>query len=212
MTPDTVPILPNSPATEGEGEARVKVASILWRHLEASGRDACDLWRHANGWSVTGTSIFRERVDITHLRYAVSCDAGWRTVRGQIQGSVNERVVDLDVTTDEQHRWWVNGRAEPAVEGCIDLDLNFTPATNLIQLRRLALAVGGRANAPAAWFSVPEFSLQPLPQTYRRASVPCYDYAAPSVGYSGLLQVHELGFVLEYPGLWTAEVLQVWEK
>jgi hypothetical protein len=212
MSRETAENLPILPSIDREGETPVKVASILWRHLEASGRDACDLWRHAKGWSVTGTSIFRERADITHLHYSVNCDANWLTSSGRIQGSVNERTIDIDVTTDERRRWWVNRQAVPAVEGCVDLDLNFTPATNLIQLRRLALAVGGRADAPAAWFRVPEFSLQALPQTYRRASVPCYDYTAPTVGYSGLLQVHELGFVLEYPGLWTAEVLQVWEK
>ena len=196
---------------EGVGTA-VRTATVLWRHLHANGRDVCDLWRSAHGWILSGTSIYREGTEICHFRYRVECDDAWLTRSARVQGSWGEAGIDVAVSVDERRRWTLNGSAVPAVEGCVDIDLNFTPATNLIQLRRLALAVGSQSDAPAAWFRVPGFSLQLLPQSYRRASVPCYDYLAPTVGYGGLLQVHELGFVLEYPGLWTAEALHVFEK
>ena len=83
---------------------------------------------------------------------------------------------------------------------CIDVDLGFTPATNLIVLRRLALGIGDQADAPAAYLAFPALRLVALPQTYRRLSRTRYAYAAPTEGYAGTLQVSPLGAVVDYPG------------
>ncbi len=65
-------------------------------------------------------------------------------------------------------RWQVNGVSKKSVRGCVDVDLGFTPATNMIALRRLSLKVGQRAEAPAAYLQFPEMRLVMLPQTYLR--------------------------------------------
>jgi uncharacterized protein len=100
------------------------------------------------------------------------------------------------------------GTDQPEAAGCIDVDLNFTPATNLIAIRRLALGVGHKSDAPAAWLRFPEYTLERLEQRYYRVSLDTYDYQAPRVGYSGLLQVSDIGFVTQYPGCWALEALQ----
>ena len=41
--------------------------------------------------------------------------------------------------------WFANGVEQDNVAGCLDLDLGFTPATNLFAIRRLSLKVGQRA-------------------------------------------------------------------
>jgi hypothetical protein len=38
-----------------------------------------------------------------------------------------------------------------AGEGCLDIDLGFSPSTNLLPIRRLTLAVGEAATVRAAW-------------------------------------------------------------
>ena len=101
--------------------------------------------------------------------------------------------------------WTLNGVAVPAVEGCTDVDLAFTPATNLLSLRRLDLAVGQEAEVVAAWLTFPAFSLIPLRQRYRRTSQASYDYAAPDLPFAGILTVSPEGFVLDYAGLWRAD-------
>ncbi len=94
----------------------------------------------------------------------------------------------------------------PNIGNCVDLDFGFTPATNLLQLRRLALDEGQAADAPAAWLSaLPAGSLELLPQRYERRTAATYWYEAPSVGYAALLEVAPTGFILRYPGLWEAE-------
>jgi hypothetical protein len=93
----------------------------------------------------------------------------------------------------------------PNLQECLDLDLGFTPATNLAQLRRIALLVGQAANVPVAWLDAPFGSLEKLQQRYERRTTETYWYAAPRFGYSALLQVDAAGFVEKYPGLWEAE-------
>ena len=55
----------------------------------------------------------------------------------------------------------INHRPAPAVSGCIDVALGFTPATNLLSIRRLALAVGARAEVTVAWFASPAAPTSP---------------------------------------------------
>jgi uncharacterized protein len=90
-------------------------------------------------------------------------------------------------------------------ERYIDLDLGFTPATNLLQLRRLALADGQAAEAPVAWLDVAVGTLTVLPQRYERRGDATYWYEAPSVPYTGLLEVTPTGFIRRYPDLWEME-------
>lgn len=93
----------------------------------------------------------------------------------------------------------------PALGHCLDLDFGFTPATNLLQLRRLALQPGQAADAPAAWLDVATGTLRRLPQRYERRTEYSYWYEAPSVGYAGLLEILPSSFIRRYPGLWEAE-------
>lgn len=91
-----------------------------------------------------------------------------------------------------------------SLDAC-DLDLGFTPVTNLLPIRRLNLAVGHAADAPAAWFNVSTGTLGLLLQRYERRSEATYWYEAPSVGYAALLEGAPTGLVHHYPALWEAE-------
>src|SRR5438093_248859 len=73
-------------------------------------------------------------------------------------------------------RWTPNGTECPAVAGCVDLDLNFSPSTNLLPIRRLDLPIGGRAAVRAAWLRFPGFTLEPLEQVYHRIDEGTYRY------------------------------------
>jgi hypothetical protein len=113
----------------------------------------------------------------------------------------------LEVVPGE--RWTLNGDEQgEEVAGLVDIDLGFTPATNLIQLRRLSLDISHEAEAPVAYLHFPELTLGRLEQRYRRVALDKYDYQAPGFGYTAILQVSELGFVTQYPGLWALEALQ----
>ena len=90
----------------------------------------------------------------------------------------------------------------PHLDDCVDLDLGFTPATNLLQLRRVALACGQAADVPVAWLNAAAGTLERLSQRYERRSARAYWYEAPRFRYAALLDVDPSGFVHRYPGLW----------
>ncbi len=188
------------------------VAAVLWRRLNATGVDAMRLWRGRENWRMEGSAVFLEEGRIAELAYQVTCDAAWRTRWGEVKGHLGGRAIDVEVGVEERGRWMWSGREVPEVAGCVDLDLNFSPATNLITFRRMQLRVGERADVAVAWLKVPEFELRCLPQTIERIEARAYDYAAPTVGYAGRLKVDENECVLEYPGLWVAEKVEVFSR
>lgn len=88
---------------------------------------------------------------------------------------------------------------------CIDLDLNFSPSTNLLPIRRLGLAVGQEAEVKAAWLRFPSFTLEALKQLYRRIDVATYRYESAGGRFVTELQVNEVGLVTRYPNFWQVE-------
>jgi uncharacterized protein len=109
------------------------------------------------------------------------------------------------VKTDSNRHWWLNEIEQPNVMSCIDIDLNFSPSTNLLPIRRLNLAIGGAAEVKAAWLRFPSFVLEPLPQRYRRLDETTYRYESAGGQFVTDLKVNQSGFVINYPGIWQSE-------
>lgn len=180
-------------------------ASVLWRRLDAPGHDACRLERSGTGWRLDGAAVFRHGGAPARLAYRVDCDGGFGAPRGLVSGWIGRRSIEARIERGAGGVWTVNGEAAPGVDAGIDLDFGFTPATNLLAIRRLALGEGEAADAPAARLDVERGQLELLLQRYERRSASTYWYESPSAGYAALLEVDALGFVLRYPGLWELE-------
>jgi hypothetical protein len=177
-------------------------ASALWRRLDAPGHDACVLEELNTGWRLKGMAVFRHEGVAAQLAYEVSCDRAWHSQEARVSGWLDTQPADFHIARVGQGSWTLNGRRVLQVQGCVDVDLSFTPATNLFQLRRLALTEGQAADAPAAWLDLSRKTLSLLPQRYERRTDTTYRYAAPTTGYAANLQVTPLGFVRQYPRLW----------
>jgi hypothetical protein len=183
-------------------------ASILWRRLDVPGHDAALLTKDTTDVELRGMAAFRDEDGPTALQYSMSCDAGWLTSRGRVYGWRGTQSVNLEIQRDGDGRWSLNGTPCPAVTGCMDLDLSFTPATNLLPLRRLALPVGHKTEIRSAWLEWPAAILQPLVQRYDRQSATTYHYEADlptGETFTSILHVNSFGWVLNYGGLWEAE-------
>ena len=176
--------------------------SILWRRLDLEGHDACLLCAIDNGWRLAGHALFLQDGQPCSLGYAVDCDAGWRTRSARVDGFLGTQTLHYEIERLGDGRWTLNGAEQAAVAGLVDVDLGFTPATNLVAIRRFDLAVGTATPAPAAYPAFPELKLMRLDQTYRRVDEQRYAYAAPMFGYDAVLEVSAAGFVVDYPGLW----------
>ncbi|MCV0397378.1 MAG: putative glycolipid-binding domain-containing protein [Rhizobiaceae bacterium] len=181
------------------------VAAVLWRRLDTEGHDACALQRVAEGWRLDGQAVFDHDGKTCRLSYSVECDDGWRTRGATVHGAVGLDRVTLDIGPGSGE-WLLNGEPQPAARGCVDLDLGFTPATNLVAIRRLAPKQDEDTPAPAAYLAFPELRLERLEQIYRRKGPSTLGYSAPAYDYEDVLEVDRHGFVTQYPGLWTGRV------
>lgn len=95
---------------------------------------------------------------------------------------------------------WTNG-AEPLpnLRGCEDIDLNISPSTNTLPIRRLGLRIGESAEVSAAWIRFPECVVEPLPQRYTRLAERRYRYESLGSRWTGEFDVDEDGLVVDYP-------------
>lgn len=169
------------------------------------GHDACRLERTRDGWCLRGTAVFSEDGTPASLDYSVACDRAWRAREGTVYGWIGAETVNYKIERAGEGRWLLNSVVVPNLDDCIDLDFGFTPATNLFQLRRIALAVGEEAAVPVAWLDAMSGTLSRLDQRYTRQSETAYGYDAPRFNYSAILEVDDVRFARRYPELWEAE-------
>lgn len=179
--------------------------TILWRRVDQPGHESARFLLNGNGGSLSGTAVFRHHGQPCRLDYRITCAANGSTTSVEVRGWVGIQSVDIELSVDDASRWWMKGQQISALEGCLDVDLNFSPSTNLLPIRRLGLAQGDRANVRAAWLRFPSFSLEPLDQVYSRLTESTYRYSSGS--FSRELTVDEVGFVLTYPDFWELEAV-----
>ena len=180
------------------------IASAFWRRLDTTGSDAARLYQSRTGWRLAGTAVFLKDKAPARLDYALDLGTDWTTERGVITGYVGGTIIDLTIVRDAAG-WSMNGRRAAGFEHVKDLDLGFTPATNLPQLRRAALQIGESVDFGVAWWEPGAAMLVELPQHYRRRSERTYWYESPSVAYRAELEIAPNGFVRSYPDLWVIE-------
>ncbi len=177
---------------------------ILWRALDWPGHEAARLESVDGEWHLRGAAVLMHGGESCRLDYHVVCGPDWRTRRALVQGWIGAREVRAEIQVDDG-RWRMNGAEVPAVEGCVDVDLNFSPSTNLLPIRRLELDVGQEGAVGAAWLRFPGFQLERLDQTYRRTGGHAYRYESAGGAFIRDLDVDDAGFPTRYPGLWEAE-------
>lgn len=181
-------------------------AAILWRRLDVEGHDACRLIRGSEDWKLSGRAVFDHRGLPCSLGYEVDCDRNWRALSASVAGWIGDQDLRFDVSRGGNGQWLLNGVEQPHMEELVDVDLGFTPATNLLALNRYSLAIGEKTEAPAAYLSFPELRLERLEQTYERISEGRYAYSAPLYLYDEVLEVSDTGFVTDYPKLWRGKL------
>jgi hypothetical protein len=180
------------------------VETAMWRRLDHPGHEATRLVHHAPFWQLGGTAVFLlDRP--CRLEFQIVCDAAWRTLSGRVSGWFGAEPVKVELYADTARRWMMNGHAAPAVAGCVDLDLTFTPATSTLPIRRLALNPGERAEVRSARLGFPELTLEPAVRTCVRTGESTYRYESADGEILADIEVDTAGIVLRYPPFWERE-------
>jgi len=181
------------------------IESILWRGFVLPGHEACRLFSQNSLWHVEGTAVFIHEKQPVRLNYQIICDTAWQTLSAEVEGWLGNSDIRIEIKTDPTHHWWLNGIEQPAVMSCIDLDLNFSPSTNLLPIRRLAPEVGQSVTVRAAWLRFPSFKLEPLEQVYTRLEPGLYRYESAGGRFVAPITVDDVGLVKRYGDLWMLE-------
>lgn len=178
---------------------------ILWRRLDRPGHEYAALRRDESAWLLSGISLFEHEAQPCRLEYDVTCDQDWSTICATVSGWVGERNVDVRIKAHADGSWEINNEPCISVGGCKDIDFSFSPSTNLLPIRRLNLHVGQESRVRAAWLRFPDFTLEPLEQTYHRISDSTFRYESASGKFVAELHVSKSGLPLRYGDLWCAE-------
>jgi len=181
--------------------------SVVWRRIdEVAGAETCALGHEGADWWLAGTVVAAPDGAPIAARYRVRCDAGWRThaVRIAVTVGLSERSLRLDV--DGHGVWQRDGRVVPERDGCVDVDLGITPATNTLPIRRLDRAIGETRQIVAAWVRFPDLTITPSAQRYTRLDARRYRYESGDGGYAAELAVDDLGLVERYEDGWVRAV------
>lgn len=163
------------------------------------GTDRCTLSRLDSGWMLVGQAIWHDDGTDNLLSYDVRCAPDWQSLSADVAGEVDGRSIALKLLKTD-HGWTLNGVLQPCGADCIDLDLSFTPATNLLPLRRCDLGPAKKARVRAAWLTPKLGSVEPLSQMYTGISSDRVQYS--SATFEAELTVHPSGFVTHYPDIW----------
>lgn len=164
------------------------------------------LTKRSDVWELLGVAVFAESQRPCRVEYEIVCDAHWLTQRCTLRGYYGTAPVSLDVVRAPSGDWTVAGLPAESLRGCDDVDLGFSPSTNLLPIRRLGLAVGASAVVRAAWIRFPQLTAEVLEQVYTRLSADRYMYESAGGTFRRELVVDERGFIVDYPGFWRAEL------
>jgi uncharacterized protein len=170
-----------------------------WRHVDD--REGFEVLLESPG-RLTGHTAGTEDGVLWALRYEIEHDGAWVTRAGTVEGLTGRVSVAADAGT-----WRVNGEPRPDLDGCLDLDLEVSACTNSLPVRRLGLAIGDRAEAPAAWVRIPDLRVERLEQSYRRLpdedGRSRYEYEAPGEQFACVIVFDADGLTHDYPGIGT---------
>ena len=174
------------------------IETILWKSIPWAGHESARLLSLDGGWQLEGAAAFLNDGQPCRLVYTITCDRDWHTRRATVNGWAGEREVDI-VIEAVNGVWMLNGVEQKQVAGCIDVDLNFSPSTNLLPIRRRATDVR------TAWLRFPGFALELLEQRYTYLADDRVRYESFTTNFAAELRISPNGLVLDYENIWSAE-------
>ena len=176
---------------------------VRWIRLDRPGREVARLYALKQTWHVQGTIETEFDGLRSKILYHVACDAGWHTRGISVrfwQGRIGRRFA---AKVQPDGRWRIEGREQADLQGCTDADLEISPATNTIPIRRLGLTIGEGQEIRTAWVRFPRLTIEPTRQRYTRLADDLYRFENLDSGYAVEIAVDDVGLVMNYPGGWT---------
>jgi hypothetical protein len=175
---------------------------IYWTPWEEPGAEHLRLTMDEDGAHADGVILRRKESQDLRAHYRLEVDAEWRVKRLHFALLGTEKGLHLE--SDGRGTWTVNREPAPVLNGCLDLDIELTPFTNTLPLRRLGLEAEESAEIRVAYVPVPDLEVRPVEQRYTCLAPPGpdggrYRYEGLFRDFAAELAVDRDGLVLDYP-------------
>lgn len=175
----------------------MRTRCVAWQIVQTwQAAEWCRLAETRTGVDLSGS--VSGAIDGTPFRidYAIACGADWLTRSARVTRWIGTLPLQqLDIACDGE-RWTIDGIDAPMLAGATDIDLGFSPSTNTLPIRRLALAVGDSAVIHTAWLRFPDFVIVRGEQRYTRTAPLVYRYESGT--YAADIAIDEAGLVTDY--------------
>lgn len=176
---------------------------VAWMALQWPGFEHVIASVGPTGFQADSWMILDSETGLARVSYLLSCDRQWQVTDLTITVTDAASHRRLALRRDAGGDWHGDGDSPvPDLDGCVDVDINRSPLTNTLPVRRLGMGAGESRDLDVAYVSVPELTVSPVRQRYTLlpGDGPVYRYESGSFGAD--LPVDGDGFVIDYPGLW----------
>lgn len=167
-----------------------------WEGCEA-GMEHVDVSPADGGIDFAGVVIGSESGPFA-LAYRLRVDSEWHVREAHLKTTSRH---GLHLVSNGKGTWHVNGVEEPAFQGCLDIDIQASPITNTLPIRRLGLKPGESSDLRLCYISVPDLAVTVAEQRYTALESRLFRFESLTSGFTADLPVDEDGVVLDYPGL-----------
>jgi uncharacterized protein len=178
------------------------LADVLWRRVDETSLEHFRLVIVSGSYTLHGVVLSWAESSPLQVHYVVACDLNWNTTAAHVTAIHGDRHSQLELERDESGTWRNGSEPLTGFDGIVDIDLEITPATNTLPIRRLELDVGDAAQTDALWVRFPELTLERLPQRYSRVADRKYSYESHGGTFRADLDVDSEGVVIRYDDIW----------
>jgi uncharacterized protein len=178
-------------------------SAVIWRRvLDNQSFEICRFIRLPARVQLNGTILASDEGRPIEICYQISCDPDWKT--REVAVRQRYKFVESNLKLSANDKIW--HRADqgllPELAGCVDVDIELTPATNAFPINRLNLAIGGSGEIQAAWIRLPSLAIVRAHQRYERLSENVYRYTSVASGFQAEIEVDGFGLPIWYGNIW----------
>lgn len=173
--------------------------TVMWQGRDPFSTEVLHLHVVDGGHRMEGVVLIDLPRGATEIRYTVTTDEVWRSRALHVE-MLGAHTGSMVLAGDGEGAWSRDAVRLTAVDGCVDLDLGVTPATNTLPMRRLDPAIGDQIITRVAWVRFPEMTIEPDEQIYERVNERRWSFR--SEDFVAELDVDEDGLVVRYSDLW----------
>lgn len=179
---------------------------LIWQHLDAAGWEHVRIQNDHPGWNVFDSIIVRHHNrQVLRGGYTLVTDKQWRTLELRLMLETEPGAMQGIHLLTEGDGMWTDASENhmPELDGCIDVDIQWSPLTNSLPINRLSLASGEEQEIRVAYIALPQLVVRPVTQRYLRVSDDTVRYASESRDVEHDLVVDAEGHVVSYPDLFS---------